>query len=368
MAKLAGQWYVCVLNSEELEPQMAAGLDFARTFGAYLLRRNLQHLIIHVTNHCNFRCEHCFIDFSPKRDLKLPQFQEIARQVGPLFWLDIGGGEPSLRKDLADIVAAFDAKVVQIPSNGSLPGLLIPALERMKAETKAEIAVSFSLDGLPDTHAKVRGVPDNWQQVWDCYDKVRAVGGIAVKINTCLTNHNVDEIIPLMRLVRQKGVDFHSIILLRGDPMDPSVALPPLGDLERLAPEMFDILSTYDYGQSRLAARILRNYHKLLWTTSLRTLEEQRQVTPCYAGKFHMVMLGDGRVSSCEMLEAVGDVKTQSWAEILRSQAYRDQVASIERGECHCTHNCAMMGSLLFNPRHVAKLALRADIARRKPI
>ena len=112
--------------------RMASGLDFARTFGTYLLQRNLQHLIIHVTNHCNFRCEHCFIDFSPKKDLKLPQFQEIARQVGPLFWLDIAGGEPSLRKDLADIVAAFDAKVVQIPSNGSLPDLLIPALERIK--------------------------------------------------------------------------------------------------------------------------------------------------------------------------------------------------------------------------------------------
>ncbi len=345
---------------------MAAGLDFARAFGAYLLRRNLQHLIIHVTNHCNFRCEHCFIDFSPKRDLKLQQFQEIARQVGPLFWLDIAGGEPSLRKDLADIVGAFDAKVVQIPSNGSLPGLLIPALERMKAESRAEIAVSFSLDGLPATHAKVRGAPDNWREVWDCYDKVRAVGGIAVKINTVLTRNNIEEIIPLMRLVRERGVDFHSIILLRGDPIDPSVSLPPMARLERLAPEMFAILSTYDYGRGFLAARVLRNYHKLLWTTSLRTLEEQRQVTPCYAGKFHMVVLGDGRVSSCEMLEAVGDLKTQSFAEIMQSKACRDQVASIERGECHCTHNCAMMGSLLFNLRHAARMAL-ADIPVPEP-
>jgi MoaA/NifB/PqqE/SkfB family radical SAM enzyme len=342
----------------------AAGLDFARAFGAYLLRRNLQHLIIHVTNHCNFRCEHCFIDFSPKRDLKLAQFQEIARQVGPLFWLDIGGGEPSLRKDLADIVAAFDAKVVQIPSNGSLPNLLIPALERIKAETRAEITVSFSLDGLPETHAKVRGTPDNWRQVWDCYAKVRAVGGIAVKINTCVTNHNIDEVIPLMRLVRERGVDFHSIILLRGEPMDDAVSLPPLDALKRMAPEMFEILSTYDYGQNVLAARILRNYHRLLWATSLRTISERRQVTPCYAGKFHMVVMGDGRVSSCEMLDAVGNVKTQSWAEIMQSQAYRDQVASIERGECHCTHNCAMMGSLLFNPKQAAKLVFKSAAGR----
>jgi MoaA/NifB/PqqE/SkfB family radical SAM enzyme len=253
--------------------------------------------------------------------------------------------------------------VVQIPSNGSLPNLLIPALERIKSQTRAEITVSFSLDGLPETHAKVRGTPDNWRQVWDCYAKVRAVGGIAVKINTCVTNHNIDEVIPLMRLVRERGVDFHSIILLRGEPMNDSVSLPPLDALKRMAPEMFEILSTYDYGQNVLAARILRNYHRLLWATSLRTISERRQVTPCYAGKFHMVVMGDGRVSSCEMLDAVGNVKTQSWAEIMQSQAYRDQVASIERGECHCTHNCAMMGSLLFNPRQAAKLVLNPQPA-----
>jgi len=46
----------------------------------------------------------------------------------------------------------------------------------------------------------------------------------------------------------------------------------------------------------------------------------------------------------------------------MQSQAYREQVASIERGECHCTHNCAMMGSLLFNPKHAAKLAFGVDI------
>jgi molybdenum cofactor biosynthesis enzyme MoaA len=42
-----------------------------------------------------------------------------------LFWLDIAGGEPFLRKDLAEIVSCFNFEVLQIPTNGSLPELII---------------------------------------------------------------------------------------------------------------------------------------------------------------------------------------------------------------------------------------------------
>src|SRR5262245_17339828 len=64
-----------------LNQNMAAGLQatipaYALAFAKYMASQGLNHLILHVTNACNFRCEHCFIDFSPKKDLT---FEEIAR-------------------------------------------------------------------------------------------------------------------------------------------------------------------------------------------------------------------------------------------------------------------------------------------------
>ena len=91
---------------------------FLANFTEYLLRHNLQHLILHVTNRCNFRCRHCFVDFSNTCDLSLEMCRALARKMGRLFWLDIGGGEPFLRDDLADVITAFDAQVVMIPTNG----------------------------------------------------------------------------------------------------------------------------------------------------------------------------------------------------------------------------------------------------------
>lgn len=340
---------------------MSSVFHYGLSFAEYLFRRNLKHLIVHVTNHCNFRCSHCFIDFSKKKDLGIETYQALARQVPPLFWLDIGGGEPFLRKDLADIVTAFDTRVVTIPSNGSLPDLMMDQIARIRRTSTANLVIGLSLDGLKETHDSTRNAPGNWSQVWSTFEQLRRVDGLSVKINTVLTRENRDEILPLMEEVRRRGPDFHSVILLRGSPADASVALPPIEDLQRLAPQIFAILETYDYGRNLFAAHVLRNYHRYLWNVSLRTLKEQTQVIPCQAGKAHMVVMGDGSVSSCELLPAVGNIRDQSLDDIRSGTAFREQVRAIERKACHCTHNCALFDSILFNPASLPHL-LRSRI------
>ena len=319
---------------------MSNFVEFAKSFGGYLLSKNLVHMIVHVTNHCNFRCKHCFIDFSPKRDLKLDQYRTLGRDSGRLFWLDIGGGEPFLRKDLADIVASFDTKVVQIPSNGSLPDQMEEQITRMLAPTDREIIISLSLDGLEETHNRIRGEADSWNQVWSTFERLRRIDGLSVKILTVLQDGNADEIIPLMHEVRKRDPDYHSVILVRGEPMDENVALPPMETLRRLGAEIFKIQESYDYGRNSVAAHVLRNFHRYVWNVSLRTLEERRQVIPCLAGQSQLV----------------GDLGRQTLAEIRGSAEYRQQVKDIVGGKCHCTHNCAMMDSIFFNPRNIPKL------------
>jgi len=335
---------------------MSEIVNFAVNFGDFLIHRNLKHLIAHVTNHCNFRCDHCFIDFSKKYDLKLEDFKRLGQQIGPLFWLDIAGGEPFIRKDLAEIVANFDARIVQIPSNGSLPDQMINQLKRMKRMTDAEISVSLSLDGLKKTHDRIRNQKGSWDQVWSTFERLKKLDNIPIKINTVLTESNKDEIISLMKEVRKQGPDFHSIILLRGSPSDPKIKLPELQELKKLGPKIFSILETYDYSQGKLGAHILRNYHKYMWKVSLSTLERQTQVVPCLAGQAHLVVMGNGKVSSCEMLESVGDIKSQSIDEIINSAPFKRQVQSIKDKKCYCTHNCAMLDSILFNPKSILNL------------
>lgn len=329
----------------------------ACSIGDWLIRRRMKHLIVHVTTACNFRCGHCFVDCgSASRDLTLPEFQTLAAQSPPLMWLDVGGGEPFLRNDLADIVLAFNSRVVHIPTNGSLLPRMIEQVRRIKDRSDREIIIGLSLDGLEARHNLVRGQPDSWNQVWDSYQALRALGGVSVKICTVLHNGNLEDIIPLMREVQKRGVDFHSVILLRGATRDSSIALPPLEQLRALGPDMFEILNRYDYGRSRVGAHLLRRFHRYLWNISLKTLERRTQVIPCLAGRTQLVVWGDGKVSACEMLPAVGDLRRTSLPEILAGGPWKRQLRSIRDKACHCTHNCAMLDSIFYNPANLPHL------------
>ena len=99
-----------------------------------------------------------------------------------------------------------------------------------------------------------------------------------------------------------------------------------------------------------------RNYHRYVWNLSLQILERGTQVIPCHAGAAHLVVWGDGRVASCEMLPEVGDLRERSFPEILGGGRLAAQRASIRRKECHCTHNCALFDSIMFNPRSALPL------------
>jgi MoaA/NifB/PqqE/SkfB family radical SAM enzyme len=112
---------------------------------------------------------------------------------------------------------------------------------------------------------------------------------------------------------------------------------------------------SYDYGKNGLA-QVLRNFHRHLWKTSPGRWKK-RQVIPCLAGRTSMVVMGNGEVSSCEMLPPVADLRRQSWREIRSSPGFQRQLGDIAAGKCHCTHNCAMFDSILFSPKQLARLA-----------
>ena len=92
-------------------------------------------------------------------------YEDLAAETGPLFWLDIAGGEPFLRRDLADIVGLFDAKVVHIPTNGMLGERILETCKQIKKVSSAELVVGISVDGLKHTHNKIRKNKKSWDAV-----------------------------------------------------------------------------------------------------------------------------------------------------------------------------------------------------------
>ena len=173
------------------------------------LGRPLADLRVSVTDRCNFRCRYCMPrerfgkdhQFLPRAELL--SFEEVARVVGVLGpglrKVRLTGGEPLLRKDLAELVTmlAGDAKPpVALTTNG----VLLPHFAGPLA--KAGLTrLTVSLDALdPKVFAAVTDADYGVDDVLAGVDSAVAAGFQQLKIN-CVVRRglNESEILPLAR-------------------------------------------------------------------------------------------------------------------------------------------------------------------------
>ena len=228
---------------------------FLYHYGNYFFKKEFKHLILHVTNHCNFRCAHCFVDFTnPPKDLRTDNYEKISKNVNDLFWLDIAGGEPFLKKNLFEIVNLFKKQIVTIPTNGWLKQNILDQIQQMNKD--CEIVINLSLDGLEKNHNIIRKNNQSWEKVWDTFESLKKIKHIKIRFISVIHQDNYHEIIELMKLVQKRGADFHSVILLRGDPLDPKIKLPSFEILDKISKDIFNILENYNYGTGNLSAKI----------------------------------------------------------------------------------------------------------------
>ena len=317
---------------------------------------SIKHLILHVTNRCNMRCKHCFVDFNgSKRELTLDEIKSVSEKLPGLIWLDIGGGEPILRDDLEEIISLFNFKELAIPTNGWEAERIVEKLKRIHLMTSGRLIIAVSLDGMQKTHDEIRS-PSSFERAIRTFNKLKEVDGIRIKFNTVLCEKNYDEIISLMRFVRGLGPDFHSILMLRGTPRDPLMHLPSSEKIKALEKDIYRIQQSYDYGRTGILSRIQRNYQKYKRDLSLRILQEKRQVIPCLAGTFHLVIWPEGSLSVCELLPPVGNIREKNLEDLLNGVEIKKAVLSIRNGNCFCTHDCNMIENILLNPRSYSKL------------
>jgi radical SAM family uncharacterized protein len=153
-----------------------------------------------LTYNCNLRCKMCPFWKRPSKDSSTVQEKAILRQIydSGVCAIAFEGGEPLLRKDLAEILA-FSRSLplhTSLVTNGTL-------LETRIDEIASYIngVVYVSLDGLEKTHDKIRGVSG-------CFGK--AIEGImasrekvSVTINTTIMAENIHEIEDLVKLANE---------------------------------------------------------------------------------------------------------------------------------------------------------------------
>src|SRR3989344_5893732 len=108
----------------------------------YVTKKEPLSIVHFVTNVCNARCKHCFIDFDHpdifKGQLTLEEIDKLTKSFGSsMLNVNLTGGEPFLRKDFFEIVKLYfnnaNIKSVYITTNGMFTKLTKDFLDKFIA-------------------------------------------------------------------------------------------------------------------------------------------------------------------------------------------------------------------------------------------
>ena len=139
--------------------------------------------------HCNLACAYCLTDSAPsslRRELSGETMVAVAHQAADLGFgaLGVTGGEPFLRPDLPDTLAAMAGVLPTVVlSNATL--YAGPRIERLRPLAKLDVAVQVSLDRAEATANDELRAPDNHARVVEAIPRLVAMG-IRVRIGSTL--------------------------------------------------------------------------------------------------------------------------------------------------------------------------------------
>ncbi len=182
------------------------------------LGRRMHDLRISVTDRCNFRCTYCMPVEVFGRDHaflardEILTFEEIVRLAGLFVRLGveklrITGGEPTVRRDLPDLVrrlAGIDGvRDLTLTTNGSALRKLADPLAAAGLRR-----ITVSLDSLADdVFRRMTGADFPVGRVLDGIAAAREAGLTPIKVNMVVRRGaNEDSILPLARWARDEGL------------------------------------------------------------------------------------------------------------------------------------------------------------------
>jgi MoaA/NifB/PqqE/SkfB family radical SAM enzyme len=337
--------------------------------------KRLNTVVFFVTSICNERCRHCFYweELNQKGDLTFEQIRRISETMPAISDLWLSGGEPFMRKELAEILELFyrnnDIRWVNLPTNGLFAERAHRCLDRVLTSCpELHIDLNVSVDGFEATHEKLRGVPG-------CYPKtlemIRSLPPLVekhrkqlrVNMNTCLNADNADELIDFMKFVYEElPMDGQYLQLIRGSVMDASLKQIPLEKLreiyayarwlyDRYAERMFKSLPWASREALKLGyAGTLAFHNKIQYANYLQST---RWPMACTAGETFCVIDYNGDVRACELRGKLANLKdydydfSRFWADTIRQRETKQIVCD----QCWCTHVCNIHDSARYSPK-----------------
>lgn len=309
------------------------------------------NLTISVSYRCNSRCKTCNVWQRPNDDFTIEEYEKTFESIGrAAYWFTFSGGEPTLRKDLPEMIGAAYRHcrpgVINIPTNGIQDKIIPGRIERvLQAAPTSEVIINLSLDGVGEKHDQVRGVKGNFERAMRTYAGLKALKdrykNFTLGVHTVISNFNIDEFDNIHKFVREelKPDSFISEIAEERVELD-TVGMgitPPVQKYQPVIERLQEDIRNEQF--TELTPRITQAFRDRYYDIVKRTLSEKRQIIPCLAGIASAQIAPNGDVwTCCIRAESVGNLREHNYdfGSVWRTAKADELRRSIKAGECYC--------------------------------
>jgi MoaA/NifB/PqqE/SkfB family radical SAM enzyme len=299
-------------------------------------------LSIITTYRCNSRCSMCYTWQNPTLPREEISLETLAKIPAGIAHLNLTGGEPTLRRDLKEMVSLLYPKAMklEISSNGTYPDRLESIIKEYP-----DVKVRFSLDGFEPTNDSIRGEKGGFQTKVRGLLRLQELGGKDLGFAITIQDDNVRDLVGLYEFCEKNCFELATSALHNGFQFHKSDNVP----YHRLkVAQGIEALIV-----AQLQTKRVKNWFRAYLNLGLiaKILGHERLI-PCTAATDFLFIDPWSDVYACNVrpdLKA-GNLERQSWDEIYNSSL----VAESRRKVAQCAQNCWMVGSArtaMRNPR-----------------
>jgi len=341
-------------------------------------------LTFSVTAACQSRCKTCNIGHlwlenpvRSEKDLTLAEIEKIFASMRPVYFFNISGGEPFLRKDLPAIVELachyLKPRIIHTPTNALLPQRIAEDTRKIlevikKYDPTVPFTVKPSIDGLGPVHDEIRGVEGNFENLVKTVQMLKELeqefDNFHLELGTVISKFNIDKLGEIEDFVHSLGVESYRNEVAEqraeffniGDPITPTAA-----QYKSLMKE-FTRKITANIRSKRSLARTTEALRLVYYEIAGRILEEKCQVIPCYAGISNVHLNYDGGIWPCCVLgydKEFGNLRDfqYDFHRVWNSAEAEEIRRFIKKGGCACPLANQAYSNILIHTRSLFKAA-----------
>lgn len=286
-----------------------------------------------VTYRCNARCNMCSRYLQPSREEEELSIETI-RKLPPMYFTNITGGEPFLRRDLPQIVRELYKKSdrIVISTNGYFTDRIVALCREFP-----QIGIRISIEGMEQTNNAIRGLDDGYRRGVETLRTLRAMGMQDVGFGMTVQDANAQDLLPLYRLSEKMQLEFATAAVHN------SFYFVKTGN--RIHNREAAALAFEDLINALLRTNSPKKWFRAYFNHGLiHYLYGQKRLLPCDMSFDTFFVDPYGDVMPCNGTEeklVMGNLNTQTWDELWHSP----EAEAVRRQVRQCDRNCWMIGS-----------------------